>query len=93
MQQKVQQKLHITWQRSQCTGGWGLKSKNRSEVEEIGVYELDNLFGFGKETGQLHIYSITSMAETQDHTASWFDENTLKGVCDGLKEKGLEKIL
>lgn len=43
-------------------------------------------FGFDKDTGQLHIYSITNMAETHDHTASWSDENTLKGGYDGLKD-------
>ncbi|RXA20571.1 hypothetical protein EQO05_05495 [Methanosarcina sp. MSH10X1] len=79
-------KLEGTWNFSMAAGGWGLKSANRFEVEELGTYELDNLFGFDKETGELHIYSITNMAETHDHTASWSDGNTLKGGYDGLKD-------
>ncbi|MGB9939848.1 hypothetical protein [Methanosarcina sp.] len=79
-------KLEGKWDFSKAAGGWGLKSANRFEVEGMGVYELDNLFGFDKETGKLHIYSITNMAETHDHIASWSDENTLKGEYDGLKD-------
>lgn len=79
-------KLEGTWNFGMAAGGWGLKSANRFEVEELGTYELDNLFGFDKETGKLHIYSITNMAETHDHTASWSDGNTLKGGYDGLKD-------
>jgi hypothetical protein len=79
-------KLEGTWNFSTAAGGWGLKSANRFEVEGMGTYELDNLFGFDKELGELHIYSITNMAETHDHTAFWSDENTLKGEYDGLKD-------
>jgi hypothetical protein len=79
-------KLEGKWSFSIAAGGWGLKSANKFEVEELGTYELDNLFGFDKETRKLHIYSITNMAETHDHTAAWSDENTLKGEYDGLKD-------
>ncbi len=33
----------------------------------------------------LHVCSLTSMAETLDHTAFWPDEKTLHGRYDGLK--------
>ncbi|MDY9925711.1 DUF1579 family protein [Methanosarcina sp.] len=79
-------KLKGEWNFGTAAGGWGLKSSNKFEVKELGTYELDNLFGFDKETGRLHIYSITNMAETHDHTAAWSDENTLKGEYDGLKD-------
>ncbi|AAM03912.1 TPA: hypothetical protein HA338_11015 [Methanosarcina acetivorans] len=79
-------KLEGKWRFSTAAGGWGLKSANKFEVEELDTYELDNLFGFDRETGTLHIYSLTNMAETHDHTASWSDENTLKGGYEGLKD-------
>jgi hypothetical protein len=79
-------RLEGKWSFRIAAGGWGLKSANKFEVEELGIYELDNLFGFDKETGKLHIYSITNMAETHDHTAAWSDRNTLKGGYDGLKD-------
>lgn len=79
-------KLEGKWRFSTAAGGWGLKSANQFEVEELGTYELDNLFGFDRETGTLHIYSLTNMAETHDHTATWSDENTLKGGYKGLKD-------
>ena len=47
-----------------------MKLSNKFEVEKLGAYDLDNLFGFDKETGKLHIYSITGMAETHDHIAT-----------------------
>lgn len=79
-------KLKGKWDFRTAAGGWGIKSSNKFEVEELGTYELDNLFGFDKETGKLHIYSLTNMAETHDHTASWSDKNTLKGGYEGLKD-------
>lgn len=79
-------KLEGNWSFSMAAGGWGLKSANKFEIEELGTYELDNLFGFDKEIGELHIYSITNMAETHDHTAAWSDENTLRGGYKGLKD-------
>ncbi|WP_440946105.1 hypothetical protein ACSAZL_18840 [Methanosarcina sp. T3] len=79
-------KLKGKWSFNTAAGGWGLKSENKFEVEEPGTYELDNLFGFDKETGTLHIYSLTNMAEIHDHTAAWSDENTLNGGYEGLKD-------
>jgi hypothetical protein len=79
-------KIKGRWLFSIAAGGWGLKSSNRLIVEELGDYELDNLFGYDKETGILHIYSITNMAETHDHRAVWSDVNVLKGAYDGLKD-------
>ena len=79
-------KLKGKWNFSTAAGGWGIKSANKFEVEELGTYELDNLFGFDKETEKLHIYRLTNMGETHDHTAAWSDENTFKGEYDGLKD-------
>ncbi|MDW7732921.1 MAG: hypothetical protein SCH66_10900 [Methanolobus sp.] len=79
-------KLEGTWNFSKAAGGWGMKSSNELEIESLGHYELDNLFGFDRETGELHIYSLTNMAETHDHKAAWSDERTLKGEYDGLKD-------
>lgn len=79
-------KLEGTWTFSKAAGGWGMKSSNGLEIEGMGHYELDNLFGFDRETGELHIYSLTNMAETHDHKASWSDEKTLNGEYDGLKD-------
>lgn len=74
------------WFFNKAAGGWGLRSANKLEIDGMGSYELDNLFGFDKEEGRLHIYSLTNMAETHDHRASWTDGSTLKGEYDGLKD-------
>ena len=79
-------RLEGKWNFSTAAGGWGLKSSNKLEIEGMGTYERDNLFGYDKETGELHIYSVTNMAETHDHIASWVDENTFNGRYDGLKD-------
>jgi|GEM_PF-1389176 len=74
------------WHFSTAAGGWGLKVSMHSVIEGMGAYALDSLFGFDIETGTLHVYSLTNMAETHDHRAFWSDNNTLKGRYDGLKE-------
>jgi len=79
-------KIQGTWTFTKAAGGWGIKSSNGLEIEDLGHYELDNLFGFDRETGELHIYSLTNMAETHDHKAVWTDDNTLNGDYEGLKD-------
>lgn len=63
-----------------------MRFSNELEIEKLGHYVLDNLFDFDRETGELHIYSLTNMAETRDHRAAWSDERTLKGEYEGLRD-------
>ncbi|RXE56617.1 hypothetical protein ABH15_00010 [Methanoculleus taiwanensis] len=73
------------WRFVTAAGGWGVRVSMESVIEGFGDYALDSLFGIDTETGTLHIYSLTNMAETHDHTACWSDETTLHGRYDGLK--------
>ncbi|MDN7025108.1 hypothetical protein FGU65_09440 [Methanoculleus sp. FWC-SCC1] len=74
------------WWFRAAAGGWGVGVSMQSVIEGMGDYALDSLFGFDTETGTLHVYSLTNMAETHDHTAFWSNERTLHGSYDGLKE-------
>ncbi len=82
----AEMKVAGRWRFLAAAGGWGVRVSMRSTIEGMGEYALDTLIGFDPETGTLHVYSLTNMAETHDHTAAWSDEATLHGRYDGTKD-------
>ncbi len=74
------------WEFNIAAGGWGLKSSNRLAVAGLGDYYLDNLFGYDRETGTMHVYSLTNMAETHDHVMAWTGDDEIRGYYEGPRD-------
>ena len=55
----------------------------------MGPYEGDNLFGYDRGRGQIHLFSVTNEPNTHDHKGRWTGPHTLElrydGMLDGKK--------
>jgi len=74
------------WAFRKAAGGWGLKATMKVNLEGMGSYEEDDLVGFDKESGRLHVFTLTNTAAVHDHLATWSDRNTLNLEYDGLQD-------
>lgn len=66
---------------------YGVKTILRVDVEGIGPYEEHDLWGLDRDTGLLHLYSVTSSGAVHDHVGNMRDGRSIEfhwlGLHDG----------
>ncbi len=61
-----------------AAGGWGLRVVFDADIDQLGAYHENDLFGFDAETGMVHLYSITNTAAVHDHPARWVTRDVME---------------
>ena len=56
------------------------------DVEGLGKYVEQDLWGYQRWEKKVHLYSITTTAAVHDHAGNWKDDNTLVFHWEGLNE-------
>jgi hypothetical protein len=64
----------------------GIRTEIRLDVEGMGAYHEDDLWGFDQWDKKIHFYSITSSGAVHDHSGTWKDNKTLELHWRGLYE-------
>ncbi len=70
----------------QLSLGRGVYSAVRLNVEGMGQYDEDDLWGFDQWTKKMHFYAIASSGALHDHVGMWKDESTLEFHWEGIYE-------
>ncbi len=56
----------------------GINSEINTHIEGYEDYFENDLWSFNPDTGEVHLFSVTSEGETHDHTGRWRDNTTLE---------------
>jgi hypothetical protein len=66
--------------------GFGVRTEMDLDVEGLGKYVEQDLWGYQRWEKKVHLYSITTTAAVHDHAGNWKDDNTLVFHWEGLNE-------
>jgi hypothetical protein len=64
----------------------GIRTEIRAEIQGMGAYHEDDLWGYDQWEKKIHFYSVTSSGAVHDHSGTWEDDKTLHFRWEGLYE-------
>lgn len=70
----------------EIVNGFGVRTEMDLDVEGLGKYVEQDLWGYQRWEKKVHLYSITTTAAVHDHAGNWKDDNTLVFHWEGLNE-------
>ncbi len=73
------------WRFERAADGWGVRGRMLTEIESMGAFEEDELIGFDRPDGEVHLFSMNQFA-VRDHRGGWSSDDTLRVEFAGLQD-------
>jgi hypothetical protein len=75
--------VKVTLAVEKAANGWGLRSNMTGEMGNAGSYEEIDIMGYEPNSKTYHMFSVTNMGDTHDHSGTWTG-NTLNLKYTGM---------
>lgn len=81
----------LTIRAEKTADGWGVLATARGDMGKMGTYHETDMFGWSPQSKLVHLFTVTNMGETHDHSGDWLkDEKTTLKLTFTQPQEGRE---